>query len=142
MTSSPDSKTILVADDCAPVGELIELLLCRVGYRVLRATSGADALRLARKTRIDLLLSNLDMPKMRGDELAVRFAAIHPAAPVVFLSSFDHPDEVSEPLDVRMANGPGRVFDGQATTSRMAGGVASSRMASVMGQGLKPLTIR
>jgi len=100
MTSSPDSKTILVADDCAPVGELIELLLCRVGYRVLRATNGADALRLARKTRIDLLLSNLDMPKMRGDELAVRFAAIHPAAPVVFLSSFDHPDEVSEPLDV------------------------------------------
>ena len=49
---------------------------------------------------------------------------------------------ISESLDVRMANGPGRVFDGQATTSRMAGGVASSRMASVMGQGLKPLTIR
>jgi CheY-like chemotaxis protein len=93
---SPDCKTILVVDDYEPVCELIELLLSRIGYRVLKASNGARALRLAASAPIDLLLSNFNLPGMRGDELAVRFAMIHPSVPVVFLSIADHRLDLTE----------------------------------------------
>lgn len=92
MTLLAAPRTILVVDDCEGVCELIEILLVRAGYHVLTVTNGTEALRLARaNAEIDLLLANLDMPGMRGEELAARFAQWRPATPVVFLSSFEHP---------------------------------------------------
>ncbi len=90
MIASGATETILVVDDSEAVCELIEILLCRVGYRVLTATNGNDALEIAGATpEIHLLLSNVEMPGMRGDEVAEEFGTIHPSAPIVFLSSFE-----------------------------------------------------
>lgn len=101
MTLLAAPKTILVVDDCEGVCELIEILLVRVGYHVLTATNGREALRLARaNAEIDLLLTNLDMPGMRGDELAAQFAQWHPATPVAFLSSFEHPTAAAGPHEL------------------------------------------
>ena len=98
--NTPIPKTVLVVDDFAPVCELVEALLCGVGYRVLKAVTGPEALRLARKDRIDLLVSNVALPRMRGDELADRFAEIHPSVPVVFLSSCDQPLKAAREREV------------------------------------------
>ena len=88
MISSTTSETVLVVDDHESLCELMEVILCRYGYRVLTATSGDDALQLARKiAKIDLLVTDLEMPGMRGGELALRFAVLHPTSPVVFVSS-------------------------------------------------------
>ncbi len=98
MNPSTDPKTILVVDDCAGICELINILLSRVGYHVITATNGTEALRLARSgAEIDLLMANLEMPGMRGDEVAARFEVLHPATPVVFLSSFAAPTDPEEP---------------------------------------------
>jgi DNA-binding NtrC family response regulator len=85
------TETVLLVDDCKDMCTLVEILLCRFGYHVLAATNGDDAMDLARTTpEIGLLLTNLSMPGMRGDELAGRFSEIHPAAAVVFVTSFEH----------------------------------------------------
>lgn len=101
MKPSTAPKTILVVDDCAGVCEVIHILLSRVGYHVLTATNGHDALRLARRTpEIDLLLCNSEMPGMRGEEVAVRFEVLHPSAPVVFLSSYDASPDPAEACEI------------------------------------------
>lgn len=101
MISSNENDTILVVDDSYAVCELIEILLCRVGYRVLTAMSGRDALEIARGTpAIHLLLSNIEMPGLRGDEVAAEFATIHPSAAIVFLTSFERSFQVAQPFEI------------------------------------------
>lgn len=81
-------ETILLVDDGVPVRELVEVILCRTGYRVLTAPDGASALRVARcEETIDLLLTDLEMPGMRGDTLASRFAKLHPQAAIIVATS-------------------------------------------------------
>ena len=100
MIPSTIAGTILVVDDCEVLCELYEVLLCRMGYRVLTATTGAEALQVARTfPKIDLLISNVEMPEMLGDELAMRLASQHPSVSVLFLSIFNDPIDTAEPFE-------------------------------------------
>jgi len=96
--SSPHIETVLVVDDYEPLCDILETLLGRMGYRVLTATTSAEALQIARTfPKIDLLVSNVEMPVMHGDVLARRFAMLHPSTPVLFISSFNHPIYAVQP---------------------------------------------
>ncbi len=66
--STNDSRTILVADDIPMFRELAALFLAR-SARVVTAKDGSQALELATRTRPDLILADLHMPGMTGDEL-------------------------------------------------------------------------
>jgi CheY-like chemotaxis protein len=79
-------ETILVVDDYAALCNVAALLLGRCGYRVLTATSGEQAKQVAREHDIDLLLTDVEMPGMQGDELAAWFRATRPRTQVVFMS--------------------------------------------------------
>jgi CheY-like chemotaxis protein len=93
------AETILVVDDEWAIREVIEVILIRAGYRVLTAGDGAEALRMARDTPgIALLVSDLEMPRMRGDALATRFSRLHPSASVLFVSSSNGPIETTVPF--------------------------------------------
>jgi two-component system, cell cycle sensor histidine kinase and response regulator CckA len=97
--SAATGETILVVDDNNALRDLMETILVRGGYHVLTARDGMEALGLAGNTlRIDLLLSDLEMPAMRGEELAARFTRLHPATPVLFVSSADGPREAGTPF--------------------------------------------
>jgi CheY-like chemotaxis protein len=61
---------VLVVDDVPDVTEMIGLLLKHAGYDVAIADSAKSALRLARKTNYDLVISDIGMPEMNGYELA------------------------------------------------------------------------
>ncbi len=99
MNSTTTAETILVVDDNFALSELIEVILCSAGYHMLTAGSGAEALRLARNTpRIDLLVSDLEMPEMRGEEVAMHFARLHPEAHILFVSSSLGPIETTLPF--------------------------------------------
>lgn len=79
--------TVLVAEDEDSVASLIRLALETFGYRVLAAKTGADAIRLWRESRADLLLTDFVMPDgMTGLELAKRLLAEQPGLPVVLTS--------------------------------------------------------
>ena len=85
------SETILLVEDAAPVRAVASNVLRRSGYHVLEAADGSDALRVARgasETKIDLLLTDVVMPKMSGRELAEELGPLRPEMKVLFASGY------------------------------------------------------
>lgn len=76
-------KTIAVIDDDVYIGDLLQELLRREGYRVLRAYSGTEALLLLKTEKADLILLDLMLPGLSGEELLPRLAG----TPVIVLSA-------------------------------------------------------
>jgi PAS domain S-box-containing protein len=87
-------ETVLVVEDEPMLREMIERTLRQLGYEVLSAGSGAEALDLARAHpgALDLLLADVVMPQMGGSELARRLQEQRPGIPVLFMSG--HADAV------------------------------------------------
>lgn len=89
-TSSEGSETVLVVEDQESVRRLAVESLQRVGYRVLSASSGAEALLLAQgyPDRIHLLVTDVVMPGMNGRELAERVASARPGIRILYTSGY------------------------------------------------------
>jgi PAS domain S-box-containing protein len=85
-----DGETVLVVEDDEDVRELVTRMLGRYGYRVVVAPTPADALRIARAARpaIDLLVSDVVMPKMSGIELLARIREFRPGLPTLLISGY------------------------------------------------------
>ena len=66
---SADSKVVLVIDDDAFIRRVIELKLKRQGYQVVTASNGADGLELVQGLKPDVVIADLNMPKMDGETL-------------------------------------------------------------------------
>ena len=62
-------KTILVVEDDGYIGDMVEELLVREGYRVVRAYSGTEALLVLDRKRADLVLLDLMLPGLSGEEI-------------------------------------------------------------------------
>ena len=84
------SETILVAEDDEDVRDFVEFVLSRAGYHVLLAEDGTRALEVAAATPqpIDLLLSDLVMPRVNGHDLAADLAAQRPAMTLLHMSGY------------------------------------------------------
>ncbi len=67
--------TILVVDDDHQIRELVRIALRRIGHRVLTAGSGHEALGRARSDRPDLILLDLVMPEMSGQQVLEQLRA-------------------------------------------------------------------
>ena len=76
-------KTIAVIDDDIHIGNILAELLLREGYAVLRAYSGTEAVLLLERTRPDLILLDLMMPGLSGEEVLGRISGI----PVIVVSA-------------------------------------------------------
>ena len=112
--SIQQNATVLVVDDFRIMCQLIAEMLRPRGYRVLMASSGAEAKACARyNARIDLLLTDLEMPEMRGDELALWFRAARPETRILFMSS---QNAVSAPEPVHFLPKP---FRAEALVSKV-----------------------
>jgi CheY-like chemotaxis protein len=84
------SETILVAEDDSPVLDMVAGLLRKHGYTVLTAEDGEEALRLVETSPnpIDLVLSDVMMPKVGGRELARALKTKRPSPKVLLMSAF------------------------------------------------------
>lgn len=78
-------STVLLVDDDAGVRFALTEVLCDRGYRVIGASSGAEA--LASLDGVDVVVTDLSMPGMDGLELLSRIAARAPALPVILLTA-------------------------------------------------------
>jgi two-component system, cell cycle sensor histidine kinase and response regulator CckA len=84
------NETILVVEDQESIRELICEFLKSRGYTTLEATDGSEALQLAERYEapIDLLVTDVVMPKMGGRELADRLSAARPLIKVLHMSGY------------------------------------------------------
>jgi signal transduction histidine kinase len=84
------SETLLLAEDQERLLVVVGRALRELGYTVLEASSPADALRVAREHAgpVDLLLTDVIMPGMRGPDLAARVRAVRPGIKVLFMSGY------------------------------------------------------
>lgn len=87
---SGGDETILVVEDDEAARSLASRVLKRLGYRVLMAGGGEEALRLleAEANTVHLLVSDVIMPGMTGPELADRMSTAHPKTKVLFTSGY------------------------------------------------------
>lgn len=69
-------QTILIIDDDAAIGSLEQEVLERAGYAVLRAYSGTEALLLLKDSRPDLVLLDLMLPELSGEEVLPQLQGI------------------------------------------------------------------
>jgi len=81
--------TVLIVDDEEPIRSLVDRVLQSAGYVTRLASSGADALAVAEgPDPIDLLVTDMMMPEMNGDEVARRLRQKHPALRVLYCTGY------------------------------------------------------
>lgn len=84
------SETVLIVEDEQSVRAVARRILDRVGYRVIEAENGHDALAIwaDRAADIDVVLTDMVMPTMGGRELAGRLWNRRPTLPILFMSGY------------------------------------------------------
>jgi len=82
-----EKRVILVAEDDPNVGESIRLLLKKRGYSILLASNGKEGLHLFRQKPVDLVITDLVMPRMDGIELLEAVKNLKPEAEVIVISA-------------------------------------------------------
>lgn len=91
-------ETVLVVEDLAPALELLVEALGEHGYHVLSAANGLDAMGVASAHRdpLPLLITDVDMPKMSGADLARQLLLTHRDLKVIFVSGYPSGDIVTQ----------------------------------------------
>ncbi len=82
-----DKKVILIAEDDSRVGESLRLLLKKKGHEVVLAPNGKEALQLVRHEAVDLVITDVVMPKMDGIELLEAVKGLRPETEVIVISA-------------------------------------------------------
>ena len=88
-TAAATTATIMIMDDESGVRSIERIMLERAGYTVMTAASGPEALSLVSdETPLDLLVADLHMPEMTGDEVARRLRARRPDLKVLYVTGY------------------------------------------------------
>jgi CheY-like chemotaxis protein len=109
------SRTILIVEDNPVNRKLLVTVLRPHGYKLLSAVDGEEAVRIARQELPDLILMDLQLPKMNGFEATQRLKELPETAniPVIALTAHAMPDErhraqqvgfdgyITKPIDTR-----------------------------------------
>jgi DNA-binding response OmpR family regulator len=112
---------VLAADDDEDILELIVFRLERLGYTVLQARDGAEALELARRSRPDLAVLDVMMPKLDGFELTRRLRADESTSkmPIILLTARTQEADVERGFDAGADDYLRKPFSPQELRSRV-----------------------
>ena len=89
MAQQAAPRIVLLVEDEPSIRQLLRRLLLDLGYQLLAAPHGSKALEVAdqRRAPLDLLLTDVIMPKMNGFALAARVTSLHPETRVLFITT-------------------------------------------------------
>lgn len=92
--SSGHGETVLIVEDEDALADLVQILLESNEYNVLKASTGEDAVRLYRERHdtIDVVISDMGLPKMGGREVFRLMKTINPAVKAILASGYLEPD--------------------------------------------------
>ncbi|HEX3533091.1 MAG TPA: response regulator [Gemmatimonadaceae bacterium] len=120
MTAEPaatDPITILLVDDEQSVRAIVVKILRRAKYNVIEAENGEVALQLARAHpgKIDIVLTDMYMPGLRGPEVVEAIVPMRPGLRALFMSGYaDQDSRTAVPPGANFLNKP---FSGQELTA-------------------------
>jgi two-component system chemotaxis sensor kinase CheA len=99
--AAPAAKSVLVAEDSITSRMLLKGILESAGYRVRTASDGMEALLLLRSDRFDLVISDVDMPRLNGFGLTQRIRAEARTAtlPVILVTTVDTDESRERGID-------------------------------------------
>ncbi len=83
------TKTIMTADDSASIRQMVNFTLTQAGYNVVEAVDGVDALEKLGDNKVDMLITDLNMPNLDGIGLIkeVRAKPEYKFSPIVLLTT-------------------------------------------------------
>lgn len=92
------SVSILVVDDESMMRDLLQRILSRDGYRVVCAEDGQDALEVLERETVDIIISDLKMPRMNGFELLKVVKEKYPRVAVIMMTAYGDTYTVKDAL--------------------------------------------
>ena len=92
-------KRILLVDDELHVRESIKLLLSRDEHTVVEANNGAEAFALFSSGQFDLVVTDFEIPFMKGGELASRIKQLAPRQPILMITGRQRRPSPDNPVD-------------------------------------------
>lgn len=88
-STPPVPISALIVDDEEPLRRFVERVLRQAGYRTAVAADGPEAIAVAQKLEtVDILVTDVMMPQMTGDELARRLRQSEPRLKVLYLTGY------------------------------------------------------
>lgn len=117
---------VLIAEDNANARQLFARILSITGHEVLESKDGEEALQLFEQHRVDLLITDLALPKITGVGLIDQIHQRSPHLPVIIVSAYLSPDEAKILLDEHVEFIPKPVDRDHliATVNRLAPAIA------------------
>ncbi len=85
---SPRAPTVLIVDDESSIREALQKVLIKEGLRVLVAPGGREALEILRNHPIQVMITDLRMPGMKGDDLLKAVTALTPEVEVIVMTAY------------------------------------------------------
>lgn len=97
------SRTVLVVEDEVSLGTLARRVLARAGYTVLEARNGVEGLKVSEQHQgpLDLVITDVVMPKLSGPRMAERLARMRPDTKILYMSGYAHGRTLGDLLDTQ-----------------------------------------
>src|SRR5215471_5723542 len=93
-------KRILLVEDQELVRGALRMMLELDGHQVTEASNGAEALNLFNMNEFDLVITDFEMPMMKGNELAVSIKLLAPSLPILMITASERAHgHIENPVD-------------------------------------------
>jgi CheY-like chemotaxis protein len=105
---------ILVVDDEKSLRQIVGRTISKLGHECVTATNGVDALEAASRQAFDLVITDLNMPKMGGLALIEWLRKKHPGLPIIIMTAYADLESARKALRLRVADYLVKPFEGLA----------------------------
>ena len=117
---------ILVIDDEAGIGDILQKILVREGHDVLTATNGKDGIKHVKKGSVDMVILDIKMPEMDGIEVLEKIHEIDKNIVVVMLTAYGTLGTAREAMRLGAYDYITKPFDNEFVTAMVKEGLESA----------------
>ncbi len=130
----PAGPQVLIVDDDVSMQRMLRTRLEREGFHVVTAADGDEGLNLIRKQVFNLVITDMRMPKVKGDELARSITQFNPDIPVIVMTAYGEVSEAVRLMQDGVSYYMTKPFDVEELVQRVRKAVDRQRTAHEVNQ--------